>query len=67
VDKIIINGGKRLAGNVRVNGSKNATLPILAASLLFDGTAVIKGVPALRDVFVMKEVLNYLGAKVEQL
>lgn len=66
MDIIIINGGKRLTGKVRVNGSKNATLPIMAASLLFDGTTVIKGVPSLRDVFVMKEVLNYLGAKVEQ-
>lgn len=65
MEKLIVIGGKRLKGKVRVNGAKNAILPILAASLLSPGTSVIHEVPRLLDVKVMKEVLTYLGAKVE--
>jgi len=62
--KFVIMGGARLAGEVSVNGAKNSVLPIMAATLLAEGRSVIKGVPRLRDVAVMKEVLEYLGAKV---
>jgi len=64
VQKFMIMGGNRLQGTVRVNGSKNATLPIMAASLLQEGRCTIKGVPRLRDVAVMRDVLVYLGASV---
>lgn len=64
MEKLIVIGGKRLRGTVRVNGAKNAILPILAASLLSEGVSVIHEVPKLLDVRVMKEVLSYLGAKV---
>jgi len=62
--KFVIMGGARLAGEVSVNGAKNSVLPIMAATLLAEGRSVIRGVPRLRDVAVMKEVLECLGAKV---
>jgi len=65
VDKIIVTGGQRLQGKVRVEGAKNAVLPILAASLLASkGENVIKEVPNLADVFTINEVLKSLNAAV---
>jgi len=65
VDKFLITGGKPLQGSVRIAGAKNATLPIMAASLLCPGSSEIKEVPNLRDVHMMKEILPLLGAKIE--
>lgn len=65
MDKFIITGGNPLSGSVRISGSKNAVLPILAASLLTNGVSVIRDVPKLLDVQVMKEVLEFLGCKVQ--
>lgn len=62
--RFMVVGGNPLKGTIRVSGSKNATLPILAACLLVEDECCIKEVPRLRDVEVMKEVLTYLGAKV---
>ncbi|HZK17710.1 MAG TPA: UDP-N-acetylglucosamine 1-carboxyvinyltransferase, partial [Clostridia bacterium] len=64
MQRILIRGGRRLSGSVKVSGAKNASLPILAASLLFDGAVVIHEVPRLHDVEVMKDVLTHLGARV---
>jgi len=65
MDKFIIEGGKRLSGTVQIESSKNATLPILAASLLVEkGETVINGMPTLVDVDTMLKVLEHLGAKV---
>lgn len=64
MEKFVIVGGNRLKGSIKANGSKNATLPILAATLLSGGVCTIHQVPSLRDVFVMQELLAYLGAKV---
>ncbi|OPY57705.1 MAG: UDP-N-acetylglucosamine 1-carboxyvinyltransferase 1 [Pelotomaculum sp. PtaU1.Bin035] len=64
MQKFMIVGGNRLNGTVRASGSKNATLPILAACILNAGKSVICEVPRLMDVSVMKDVLVYLGAKV---
>jgi UDP-N-acetylglucosamine 1-carboxyvinyltransferase len=64
MDKFVINGGPRLRGEVTVSGSKNATLPILAATLLTKGTSTIAGVPELVDVANMRELLGDLGAEV---
>ncbi|MEK5230708.1 UDP-N-acetylglucosamine 1-carboxyvinyltransferase [Lysinibacillus sp. FSL K6-0232] len=65
MDKIIVTGGQRLQGRVRVEGAKNAVLPILAASLLASkGENVIKEVPNLADVFTINEVLKSLNAAV---
>ncbi|MBE1555693.1 UDP-N-acetylglucosamine 1-carboxyvinyltransferase [Sporosarcina limicola] len=66
MDKIIINGGRVLKGNVRVEGAKNAVLPILAAALLAsEGVNVIRDVPNLSDVGTINEVLKSLNAKVD--
>ena len=65
MDKFLITGGKPLQGSVRIAGAKNATLPIMAASLLCPGSSEIKEVPNLRDVRMMKEILPLLGAKIE--
>lgn len=62
--KMVITGGKKLSGRVAVSGSKNATLPIMAAAILSDEPSVIKGVPMVRDIKTMAELLKILGAKV---
>ncbi|MDM5246402.1 MULTISPECIES: UDP-N-acetylglucosamine 1-carboxyvinyltransferase [unclassified Lysinibacillus] len=65
MEKIIVTGGKKLQGKVRVEGAKNAVLPILAAALLASkGENVIKEVPNLADVFTINEVLKSLNAAV---
>lgn len=64
MDKFIITGGKKLSGSVRIDGSKNAVLPIMTAALLIEkGTTVIKGVPDLADVHTAVDVLAHLGAQ----
>lgn len=64
-DKFVITGGKRLTGEVKVSGAKNAVLKQMAAALLYPGTVCIKNVPNLTDVYSMLEVLEFLGAKVK--
>jgi UDP-N-acetylglucosamine 1-carboxyvinyltransferase len=64
MEKLVIRGGKPLKGTVTVSGSKNATLPILAACLLTDDRCVLEGVPALRDVATMIRILKTLGVRV---
>ena len=64
MDKIIVHGGSRLSGKVKVSGAKNAVLPIIAASLLPEsGRSIIYDVPALDDVYTIGEVLKILNAK----
>jgi len=63
VDDFLVTGGRQLAGSVRVSGSKNGTLPLLAASLLIDGVTVIDNVPDIFDVGTMIQMLRALGAK----
>jgi len=66
MDKFVIEGGRKLSGTVRIQASKNAVLPILAASLLVEkGETKIEGVPDLADVDTMLKVLQKLGAKVQ--
>ncbi|HHU69613.1 MAG TPA: UDP-N-acetylglucosamine 1-carboxyvinyltransferase [Thermoanaerobacterales bacterium] len=65
MSKIIVKGGSSLNGTIKVDGAKNATLPILAASLLASGESIIEDVPELEDVRVMCEVLHSLGVDVE--
>ncbi|NOX96883.1 MAG: UDP-N-acetylglucosamine 1-carboxyvinyltransferase [Nitrospirae bacterium] len=60
---MIITGGQQLRGTVKLSGAKNAALPIMAAALLTEGKSVIKGVPLLKDVETMAEILNVLGAR----
>lgn len=65
MDKLIIEGGMRLKGEVVVSGSKNSVLPILAATLLTDEPCLIKGVPNLRDTATMLKILRSLGKVAE--
>ncbi len=62
---MVIQGGRRLAGEVRISGAKNAALPILAATLLGKGTCTMTNIPTVRDVVTMSKVLTHLGASVE--
>jgi UDP-N-acetylglucosamine 1-carboxyvinyltransferase len=65
VDKFVIEGGVPLRGSVWISGSKNATLPLMAAALLGDSPTTLHNVPDLRDTRTMADVLRYLGANVE--
>ncbi len=65
MDKIVIEGGRPLEGTVKISGAKNAVLPVLAATLLTRGRNVIEGVPKVRDVTTMLQLLEDLGAKIE--
>jgi UDP-N-acetylglucosamine 1-carboxyvinyltransferase len=64
MDKIVVKGGERLVGEVEVGGSKNAALPIFAASLLTEGVNLLTNVPHLKDVDTIVRVLRNLGVKV---
>lgn len=66
MDKFVIEGGRRLEGSVRVSGSKNAVLPVLAATLLTDEPVVIPNAPDVSDVRQMLKVLEGLGSKWER-
>lgn len=63
MDKLIINGGKPLFGEVIISGAKNSALPIMAATLLASDNVTIGNVPHLKDVTTMMELLGQLGAK----
>ena len=62
----IIEGGKRLEGEVSVSGSKNASLPILASTILNAGTTKLYNVPEIRDTKITQEILKFLGCKVKK-
>ena len=64
MQKIVINGGNFLQGKINVSGSKNASLPIMAASILTDETLELENVPDLVDVHTMSQVLSSLGVSV---
>jgi UDP-N-acetylglucosamine 1-carboxyvinyltransferase len=65
LEKIIVRGGRQLNGSVKVEGAKNAVLPVIAASILAsEGKSVITDVPALSDVYTINEVLRQLNADV---
>ncbi len=61
MDKIIINGNRKLNGEITVQGAKNSVLPILVATLLVNGTSVIHNCPILSDVEATIKILRYLG------
>src|SRR5699024_2806736 len=65
MDKIVVRGGRKLSGSVKIEGAKNAVLPVLAASLIAsEGKSVIKDVPTLADVYTINEVLRSVNAEV---
>ena len=63
--KIVVSKSNPLKGHVKIDGAKNAVLPIIAATLLAKGKSTLKGVPNLRDVHVISDLLRHLGAEVE--
>ncbi len=63
MDKIQINGGRKLAGEVDISGAKNAALPLIAASILVDGTCEFSNVPHLVDIHSIRLLLEDLGAR----
>ncbi len=65
MDKIVIVGGKTLAGEVRISGAKNAALPILASSLLVKGWNTFHNIPDLMDIKTIKKLLKSLGVEME--
>ena len=64
MDRFLVTGGARLAGQVTVSGAKNSVLKLMAASLLAEGTTVLTNVPDIFDVTIMGEVLTRLGCQV---
>ena len=64
MQKLIIVGGNKLNGTVNISGSKNATLPILAASILSNKKVIIQNIPLVKDVETMIDLLSLLGSKV---
>ena len=65
MDKFLINGEKPLHGTIKISGAKNASLPLMAASLLVKGKNVIRNVPNLRDTRTMEKLLKIIGAEVK--
>src|SRR3989441_8400303 len=66
MDKILIHGGHPLSGSIKISGSKNSALPILAATLLTREPCIIRRVPDLSDTHYMLQILIHLGAQVER-
>jgi UDP-N-acetylglucosamine 1-carboxyvinyltransferase len=66
MDKILVHGGYPLSGSIKVSGSKNSSLPILAATLLTREPCIVHGVPDLSDTHYMLQILTHLGAQVER-
>ena len=64
MDRLIVTGGRRLSGNVPINGAKNSALKLMASALLAEGASVIENVPRIQDCHTMAEVLEHLGARV---
>ena len=63
MEKLAVEGGRQLHGNLRIHGAKNAALPILAATVLAEGQYTIQDVPHLSDISVMLDILTAMGAK----
>lgn len=66
MDTIVIEGGHRLEGRVRINGAKNSALPIMAACILLNGRARIKGVPNITDIQTLSKILENLGGEIRR-
>ena len=66
MEKLYVDGGSRLSGNIRISGSKNSSLPILSATLLTDSECILRNVPDLSDTNYMVQILSTLGAEVER-
>ena len=65
MQKLEIKGGKKISGSVTISGSKNATLPILAATILTNKKVIIKNIPIVKDVITMMELLSAIGSSIK--
>jgi len=65
MEKLIVKGGRILSGAISVSGSKNATLPILAATILSQKKIILQNVPMVKDVDTMSNLLISLGSKIK--
>ena len=65
MQKLIIKGKKKLLGSINISGSKNASLPILAATLLTDKAITLKNIPLVQDVNTMINLLRFIGINIE--
>ena len=65
MDKFLIKGPCTIKGQVFISGSKNAALPILASTILFDKAVIIKNLPRVRDIDTMLNLLKSLGSKIQ--
>ena len=63
MQKLIINGKKELSGKIKISGSKNSSLPILAATILSEQVS-LKNIPLVKDIYTMIELLKFIGLKV---
>jgi UDP-N-acetylglucosamine 1-carboxyvinyltransferase len=65
MQKLIIKGKKKLSGSINISGSKNATLPILAAAILTNKPLILKNIPLVQDVYTMINLLKFIGLSIE--
>ena len=65
MQKLIIKGKKKLLGSINISGSKNATLPILAATLLTNKIITLKNIPFVQDVYTMINLLRFIGLNIK--
>ena len=65
MQKLEIKGGRKISGTIAISGSKNATLPILAATILTNNKVTIKNVPLVKDVLTIAELLSTIGSTVK--
>ena len=65
MDKFLISGPCRIKGQINIQGSKNAALPILASTLLFDNAVVIENLPRVKDIDTMLNLLKSLGSNIQ--
>ena len=65
MQKLIVKGKRKLSGSINISGSKNATLPILAAAILTDKSLTLKNIPLVQDVYTMIKLLKFIGLSVE--
>ena len=65
MQKLLVKGGKKLSGEVVISGSKNASLPIIISSLLFDDAISFENVPKVRDIYTLISLIRVLGREVD--
>ena len=66
MDKLVIYGGQKLSGSIKISGAKNAALPLIASGLMCSGTLGLSNVPNLADTVSMIALIEHLGVQIEQ-